>query len=181
MDAQDRHRLSDATWQKVLVQIDALRSGRGRPGVDDRRFFEAVCWILRTGAPWRDLPREYGPWQTAYKRFSRWTRRGIWGAIYRRLRRKVQLPAAVCSLDSSSIRVHQHGAPKCIEREREAVGISRGGKTTKLHVLAFAGRHGVLLAARGMLSPGQMSDVAAAPQVLRALPRFVRTLAADKA
>jgi len=68
-----REVLTDKIWEQLEAQLPKLR---GRKGRDDRQFLEAVCWIVRTGAPWRDMPLEFGPWKTIYNRYSRWGKRG---------------------------------------------------------------------------------------------------------
>ena len=79
---------------------------RGRPGNDDRRFFEAVVWWRRTGAPWRDLPAEFGPWKTVFNRFDRWSKTGRWDDLFKALQRDVD--AEWQSIDSTINRAHQH-------------------------------------------------------------------------
>lgn len=85
----------------------------GRPPVDRRLVVEATAWRYRTGAPWRDLPERFGPWNTIYKNFDRWAKAGIWAHVLE----KVQSLAHergdldwVTSIDSTIVRVHQHGA-----------------------------------------------------------------------
>ena len=70
-----RHELSDQEWQVIapLLPAPALR---GRPPTDSRVILNGIVWILRTGAPWRDLPADFGSWQTVYHRFARWRRDG---------------------------------------------------------------------------------------------------------
>jgi transposase len=63
-----RPSINDAQWLRVQAAL-AAQPRRGRPGADDRRFFEAVVWWRRTGVPWRDLPDEFGPWQTVFNPF----------------------------------------------------------------------------------------------------------------
>ena len=65
--------LTDEMWERLK---DLLPQPKGRHGKDDRNFIEAVCWILRTGSPWRDLPEELGSWKTTYNRYSRWVKKG---------------------------------------------------------------------------------------------------------
>ena len=65
--------IDDAMWEKLKVLLPAPK---GRHGNDDRLFIESVCWILRTGAPWRDLPPEYGNWKSVYNRYNNWSRKG---------------------------------------------------------------------------------------------------------
>jgi transposase len=177
-------RLSDSAWGHFSLLLDNVRSRRGRPGINDRSFIDAALWILRTRAPWRDLPPCFGAWQTAYKRFSRWSKRGVWSRIYVYLAQlQPPLPArsVTASMDSTSVRVHQHGAPKIVERAQQAVGKSRGGITTKLHAVVTAHSIGRLLAERACLSPGNTHDVLHAEKLTKNLPTFISGIAADKA
>ena len=101
---------------------------RGVPRVDDRRILNGIFWVLRSGAPWRDLPKSYGPHTTCYNRFVRWRRAGVWDQIMDAL--AVAHNAAVQMIDTSVVRVHQHGA--CIANNREQqMGRSRGGLTSR--------------------------------------------------
>ncbi|MBQ9335309.1 MAG: transposase [Alphaproteobacteria bacterium] len=76
-----RHDISDEIWNKINVNLPGSMEHTGRNGVDNRRFINAVFWILRTGAPWRDLPKEYGDWKNTHRRFTRCRDRGIWEKI----------------------------------------------------------------------------------------------------
>ena len=91
--------------------------------------------MLRTGAPWRDLPCKFGPWQGTYERLSRWTSVGLWVQLRRAMRGSKQKIGHFASLDSTSVRVHQHGATTRRGRDVHGVGISPGGRTTKVHLL----------------------------------------------
>ena len=69
------HRCQDMTedvWKRLKPHLPGGEGKRGRPAQDNRRFIDAVCWILRTGAPWRDLPPDYGDWRNTHRRFCRW-------------------------------------------------------------------------------------------------------------
>ena len=70
-------RLRDEQWRRIECLLPAQRLTGGRPAKPHRPLVEAMIWILRTGAPWRDLPGTYGPWQTVYTRFSRWSKSGV--------------------------------------------------------------------------------------------------------
>ena len=83
--------------------------------MDNRMFVEAVLYIARTGLPWRDLPDEFGSWNSVYRRFSRWSDKGVWEQIFAELAKKGDLKEA--SIDGTALRVHQHGAGA--ERERD--------------------------------------------------------------
>jgi transposase len=77
---------SDQQWQKIEPLLPPERSGRrGRPYVPHRPIVNGILWVLTTGARWADMPPRYGPWQTAYDRFVRWRKRGIWSDILTRL------------------------------------------------------------------------------------------------
>jgi transposase len=105
---------------------------RGVPRVDDRRVLNGIFWVLRSGAPWRDLPTPFGPYTTCYNRFVRWRRAGVWSRIMDAL--AAAHDAAVQMIDTSIVRVHQHGA--CISRnKRQSIGRSRGGLTSKIHAM----------------------------------------------
>ena len=65
--------ITNEIWEKLSLLLPA---SNGRPGKDDRNFLEAVCWVVRTGAPWRDMPPEFGPWKTVYNRYNRWVKKG---------------------------------------------------------------------------------------------------------
>lgn len=77
--------LNDAMWEKLLPLLPAPK---GRHGKDDRMFLEALYWIIRTGAPWRDLPSEFGPWKTVYNRYNRWVKKGHLDQILEALKKR---------------------------------------------------------------------------------------------
>lgn len=101
-----RHELSDDEWAKVEK---LLPRGPGRPSeAGDRNFVNAVVWLTRTGAPWRDLPERFGPWKTVYNRFHRWATRGTWREIFRAVAISDEDVAGI--LDSTIVRAHQDAA-----------------------------------------------------------------------
>jgi transposase len=69
-----RHVINDALWVGLKRLLPKMK---GRKGINDRNFIEVVAWIMRTGAPWRDMPIEFGPWKTVCNRYSRWARLGV--------------------------------------------------------------------------------------------------------
>jgi transposase len=102
-----RHAISDAHWERIK---DLLPGKEGDPGVtaaDNRLFIDAILWIAKTGAPWRDLPERFGKWDSVWKRFDRWARKGVWERIFRELQ-DPDLEWLI--LDSTVIRAHQHAA-----------------------------------------------------------------------
>ena len=80
-----RHALTDDQWRRIAPLLP-VHSGPGRPPKDHRLVVDGIVWILRTGAPWRDLPERFGPWKTVYERFRGWTRSGVWDEIFERLK-----------------------------------------------------------------------------------------------
>ncbi len=80
----------------------------GRSGHDNRMFVEAVLWVARTGSAWRDLPHEFGAWNTVYQRFARWSKSGIWQRVFEQLAREADFEEVF--IDSSIVRAHQHAA-----------------------------------------------------------------------
>ena len=114
----NRHQLSDESWERIQPFLPPERSGkRGRPAKDNRLVVNAILWILCTGAPWRDMPEEYGSWNSIYTRFRRWNARGIWQRVFDALREDKDLENI--SIDGTYIRAHQHAAG------------ARGGKKNK--------------------------------------------------
>ena len=78
MSDYHRHDISDRTWFLLEPHLPGRKGGWGAVAEDNRRFINAVFWILRTGCPWRDLPPDYGGWKNTHRRFSRWRDRGVW-------------------------------------------------------------------------------------------------------
>ena len=116
----------------ALVDAAMASGARGsREGV--RRFIEGVGWMLRTGAPWRDLPERFGLWNSVFRRFRRWVSSGRWSHVLQRQAEPAE-PAEWVLLDSTIIKAHPDAAGargSCAEAE--ALGRSRGGFTTKVH------------------------------------------------
>ena len=99
------------------------------------RVLNGIFWVLRSGAPWRDLPETYGPRTTCYNRFVRWRQAGVWDQIMDAL--AAGHDVAVQMIDTSIVRVHQHGA--CIaDNNHQDMGRSRGGLTSKMHAVVTA-------------------------------------------
>ncbi len=119
-----RHDLTDAHWARLEGLLPPQKPPIGRPARDHRTVLNAILWVLRTGAPWRDLPERYGPWATAASRFYRWQQAGIWERILRALQREAdrsgRLDWALHYVDATIVRAHQHAA-----------GAKRGRRTPK--------------------------------------------------
>jgi transposase len=155
-----RYELTDGEW--VAIKPMLPNKPRGVPRVNDRRVLNGIFWVLRSGAPWRDLPDDFGPYTTCYNRFVRWRRAGVWGRIMDALASAHD--ASVQMIDTSIVRVHQHGA--CIIRNRrQSMGRSRGGLTSKIHVVVDTNGLPVRLA----LTAGEAHDNRLAGKLLSRL------------
>ncbi len=107
-----RGELTDKAWQRIEPLLP-VADGRGRPWRDHRQVINGILWRLRTGAPWRDIPERYGPWQTCYERFKRWEEDGTWARLLEDLQVKDDSIGTVeltVSIDSTIARAHQHAA-----------------------------------------------------------------------
>lgn len=116
-----RHELTDAEWERLKGFFPA-NGGRGRPWNEHRSVLNGLFWRLRTGAPWRDIPERYGPWQTIYDRFNRYRREGTWDRILEALQIRLDAQGLIdwdlWCVDGSSIRA-----------SRAAAGAGKKGET----------------------------------------------------
>ena len=104
-----RYEINDNDWERIKEHFPPERTGKpGRPSNDTRTALNGILWIARSGAPWRDLPDRYGSWSTLYDRFKRWSEAGIIEKIFDIL--TVDADMQDLSIDSTSIKVHQHAA-----------------------------------------------------------------------
>jgi transposase len=104
----ERFLLNDAQYKKMAPLLPGKSGDSGRTAADNRLFVEAVLWIVRTGAPWRDLPVCFGRWNSAFRRFRRWSRKGVFEKIFNALSGDPDFEYAI--VDGTIVRVHQHGA-----------------------------------------------------------------------
>lgn len=106
--------ISDDLWAVIEPVLPANRCRRGRPWNDHRRTLEGIAWRFRTGSPWRDLPTEFGPWQSVWERHRRWSTDGTYTAMFTAVREEAGVEEEqlleLISVDSTSVRVHQHAA-----------------------------------------------------------------------
>jgi transposase len=112
-----RHEISDEQWKVIEPLLPGKAGAPGRTAHDNRLFVYAVFWIARIGVPWRDLPNRFGPWNSAYQRFNRWSKRGVWGRVLKALGGDAELSNLL--LGSTIVRAHQHAAG------------AKGGKTPR--------------------------------------------------
>jgi transposase len=108
LGVMDRLVLSDAQWSRMSDLIIGRPDQCGSTGRDNRMFIEGVLWIVRTGAPWRDLPEIFGNWNSVFRRFSRWSEKGVWDRIFTALADDPDFEYLI--IDSTIVRVHQHAS-----------------------------------------------------------------------
>lgn len=100
--------LSDNQWNRIKDEVPGKNGDPGATAKDNRLFVEAVLWLARTGVPWRDLPEQFGHWNSVWRRFSRWAKTGRWERLFARLANDPDFEYVI--VDGTLIRVHQHGA-----------------------------------------------------------------------
>lgn len=185
-----RHDLLDEEYARIEPFLPPERSqSKGRPFVSHRKMLNGMVWILSTGSPWRDLAEEFGPWQTVYGRFRRWCREGLWQRICESLLEQIdqqgKLDRGLWFVDGSLSRAHRcaGGAAKvcpaddsggqesqCSTQPQEpqdhALGRSRGGFTTKFHLVTD--QFGLPLAV--ILSGGQCNENTQFERLMEAVP-----------
>ena len=130
--------LNDDTFARIEQLLP------GRPGTvgrnserGNRLFVEAIVWRFRTGVPWRDIPVHFGSWKNIHTRFSRWARKGVWKNLFKALADDPDNEYAM--IDATIVRAHQHSAgARKIANVDQAIGRSRGGLSTKIHMIVDA-------------------------------------------
>jgi transposase len=103
-----RHELTDEQYQKIENMLPGRKENAGVTAKDNRMFLNGVMWILKTGAPWRDLPERYGNWKNVHRRFSRWSKGGVFSKIFRALSEDADMEFLL--LDGTIVKAHQHAA-----------------------------------------------------------------------
>jgi len=116
--------LRDDQWVRIEPLLQGKEGDRGRTGADNRLFVEAVLWIARTGVPWRDLPPEFGAWNSVFRRFSRWADKGVWQKIFATLSKDADFEEVF--LDSTIVRAHQHAAGASKKRANKVLAVLVG-------------------------------------------------------
>jgi len=174
-----RHDLTDAQWAALKPLLPMGKKPGRPPKWSKRQLIDGIRWRVRVGSPWRDVPDCYGPWQTVYGLFRRWQRAGVWQRIVTGLQARDDASGLITwdvSIDSTISRAHQHAAgartrpeaqkepPGGMEHELadHALGRSRGGLTTKLHLACEQGQKPLVM----LLTAGQRAD---SPQFARVL------------
>lgn len=101
--------LTEEGWNVIAPLLPAERGRWGRPAKDNRKYVNGMLWVLRTGAPWRDLPEKYGHWNSVYRRHSRWRDLGVWESVLAALTDALEDDTSY-SMDSTVVRGHVQAA-----------------------------------------------------------------------
>ena len=164
--------LTDAQWNRIKFVFEEPAKV-GRPSLNPRRVFNAIMWILKSGARWRDLPARYGNWNSIYHKFRRWCRLGLFERLLHIINADGR-ETSLLEIDSTFCKVHQSA---CSALKDQAIGSSRGGKNTKIHVLINE-RMQLL---NVVLTGGQVHDSEAVGALFKGIKIKGKTILADKA
>ncbi len=157
MGVMERLVLSDAAWERMAPLIIGRPDQKGSTGRDNRMFVEGVLWIVRTGSPWRDLPEAFGDWNSVFRRFSRWSIKGVWWRIFEAMSDDPDFEYLI--VDSTIVRAHQHAAGA----KKGGLKIKRKIKRSAARAAAWAPRYIWPFAAWDVLCGSRL------PQVRRAM------------
>ncbi len=158
-----RHRLDDSNWNKIYAFLKTTPGIYAGNEEKCRIFIDAVHWMMRTGTPWRDLPDEFGKWNTVFKRFAGWSNKNIWVRLHQHFIEEPDMEWLL--IDSTVTRAHPcaAGAPKKNGGQAEqALGKSVGGFSTKIHATVDALGNPLRL----LLTGGQKGDATQAIPLL---------------
>ena len=169
--AHRRHDISDQVWEILEPLLPGGKGKTGRPAQDNRRFINAVFWILRTGVPWRDLPPDYGDWKNTHRRFCRWRDRGVWAMLLEALIDDPDFEWLM--IDASYIKAHPHSAGA--RGRQPGYRPHKRGLNSKLHLAVDA--HGMPV--RVMVTEGTAADCSQALPLIEGID--AECLLADRA
>ncbi|WP_405658489.1 IS5 family transposase [Streptomyces sp. NBC_01166] len=163
--------LSDAQWARIEPLLPDRTPRRGGRWRDHRQVIDAIAFKYRTGIPWMDLPEHFGSWKGVHNRLRKWATDGTWKRVFTNLLAQADAEGDldwVVAVDSTVVRAHQHaagarkkGAP-AEEPDHHALGRSRGGLTTKIHLAADSRCRPLAF----IITPGQAGDAPAFPDVM---------------
>lgn len=103
----ERYAISDRTWEALAPLLPGRAGTSGRNARNNRLFLDAVVYVLCNGGPWRDLPERFGNWNSAWRRFDRWSKSGVWAKLFAAAQ---DADLEWIMIDSTTVRAHQHAA-----------------------------------------------------------------------
>ena len=171
----ERYCLTKAQREIIEPLLPAPKS-TGRPALNSLTVFNAILWILSSGAAWRDLPPQFGNWNSIYHKFRKWCADDVFENILQALVVNTEKYLLV-EIDSTFCKVHQHAAGARKKNGNQAIGVSRGGKTTKIHALVTENFQLIGL----LLTGGQVHDSECARELLSKVNLEGKTVLGDKA
>lgn len=121
-----RRELRDNQWKKIRDFLPGKKADPGRTGTDNRKFIDAILWVARTGAHWRELPESFGHWNSVFVRYNRWSKAGVWERLFQELSDNPDFEYMM--IDSTIVRAHQHsaGAKGGLKRKKPLAGQKAG-------------------------------------------------------
>ena len=131
-----RYGLRDEQWERIKDMLPGRKEHVGGTAKDNRLFVEAILYRYRAGIPWRDLPERFGDFRVIHTRFSRWSRSGVWEKVFKVLAEDADNEYAM--IDATIVRAHQHSAGAQKKNSDQAIGLSKGGLSTKIHATCDA-------------------------------------------
>lgn len=153
-----RHEVTDEQWTVVEPIVSVQAAKTGRPRRDAREMLNGVLWILRTGAPWRDLPERYGPWETVFWYFNQWRSDGTYDRILEalqiRLDREGRIDWDLFCIDGANIRASRSAAGAS-KKVSAPIGTNRGTTVWAAREADLAANSTWLLTAKAFRSPSK--------------------------
>ncbi|NEU24692.1 IS5 family transposase [Paenibacillus polymyxa] len=171
-----RYEIQDQQWRQIQDLFPPERKPQGgRPALDNRIMLNAMLWVARSGAPWRDLPDSFPHWKSVYTRFLRWQKAGIWDEVLKHV--SLDSDEESVMVDATIVRVHQHGSGAKGGKSKQAIGRSRGGLSTKIHAVVDALGNPL----RFELTGGEAHDSVHGYEMLKAMKLTMKHVLADRA
>ena len=157
--------ITEAQYARIAPYLPVQR---GNVSLSNLQVLNAILYVAEHGCKWRGLPSRFGNWHTIYMRMNRWSKNGVLDRVFEQLQREqiVRIKLEALSLDSTIVKVHPDGTG-AKKNGPQSIGRSRGGWTTKLHMVAADARTAVTFS----LSPGQRHDAPEGRKLLRRLGR----------
>ena len=158
----EKYYIKSDDWEKIYSFLQSQRSIRVGNEEKTRTFAEGVYFIMRTGAQWREVPAYYGKWRSVHKRFEAWSNKGLWSQILEHFTQDYDGESVM--IDATIVRAHPCAAGyEKGQNDREGLGRSKGGFTTKIHAVVDA----LGQALKFSLTPGQRHDITQASSLLQ--------------
>jgi len=162
--------ITDAQYRRIAP---CLPTPRGNVTLDNLHVLNAIVYVAEQGGTWRGRPKRFGNWHTLYTRMNRWSKRGVLDRVFAQLQHTqiIRVKIEAVSLDRTLVKVHPDGTG-ALKNGSQAIGQSRGGWTTKIHLVAADARTAIAFA----LSPGQAHDAPEGRKLLQRVGRMPRPI-----